>query len=96
MKIISDEIGVLRDDIKSARQKGDADEANIIWHRIAVLNALRGNHPALDYADELLEIVRELHKVYCPSHCTFWPIPTIHTADCKKTQALIEKIEGEK
>jgi hypothetical protein len=90
--IVSKEIEELRNDIKAARQKGDADEANVIWHRIDALNHLRNNHPELDYADELLEMVKELAEEHHRRHCgTF--TPSFRSPECEKAQALLRKIE---
>ena len=82
MKIISDEIKLYKGDGNTA------DTARRTLHRIL------SDHPALDYADELWEIVKEL-----PFHSKSGKHGKCIDVNCHlvcDAQALIEKIEGKK
>lgn len=88
MKIIGDEIERL--------QKSDPKRkpTSVTVFAVTVLDRLRIKHPALDYADELMETVKEIR---------FHAIGSTHGKCIDKScdlirnaQALIAKIEGKK
>lgn len=66
-------------------------------YTIATLARLRKKHPELDYADELLEMVKALHNHVGCAVVDLMGKSTgkcKHTKPCEQAQALIEKIEN--
>lgn len=97
-RIISDEIASYK---KAIAATNPCKATTYMEERVNALELLLDLHPALDYADELLEMVKQVvEKIgcVCDSERCVADEPRHHLAPCLtcKAHALLKIIEGKK